>query len=77
MVRGGTILQGVDPELEPRRTPKTPQPVAVDTSQHDLVLLLLRNGYPTDLEPESPLDLALRRRPWEFLELLLEWGALQ
>ena len=74
-IKAGRPLQGVDPELEPWRTPTTPLAVAIDTNQHDLALLLLCNGYRTDLEPESPLDLALRRRSWGFLELLLEWGA--
>ncbi len=40
-----------------------------------LALLLLCNGYDPNLEPSSPLDLALRARRWDLLDLLLEWGA--
>ncbi len=41
----------------------------------DLVLLLLCNGYRTDLELENPIARALRLRSRELLDLLLEWGA--
>jgi hypothetical protein len=37
--------------------------------------VLLCNGYDPNLEPGSPLDLALRARRWDLLDLLLEWGA--
>jgi len=49
--------------------------VAVESGQYDLVFLLLCNGYRTDLDPHSPLDLALRQRAWDYVELLLAWGA--
>ena len=49
--------------------------MAIESGQHDLTLLLLCNGYRAELEPQSPLNLALRRRSWDFVDLLLEWGA--
>lgn len=49
--------------------------IALDEGNHALVLLLLCNGYDPNLEPRSPLDLALRARRWDLLDLLLEWGA--
>jgi len=57
------------------RHPKTALVVAVESGQYDLALLLLCNGYRPDLEPQSVLNLALERRAWDFLELLLAWGA--
>jgi hypothetical protein len=53
----------------------TPLSVAIESRQYDLAFLLLCNGYRTDLEPQSPLNLALRKRGWDYLDLLLEWGA--
>lgn len=49
--------------------------VALDRKNHALVLLLLCNGYDPNLEANSPLDLALRSRRWDLVDLLLEWGA--
>jgi len=49
--------------------------VALETGQHSLALLLLRNGYRLDLERHNPLDLALKKRRWDLFDLLLEWGA--
>jgi len=49
--------------------------VALEDGNQALVLLLLCNGYDPNLEPRCPLDLALRSRRWDLLDLLLEWGA--
>ncbi|MGV8041494.1 MAG: hypothetical protein AB2L07_16010 [Thermoanaerobaculaceae bacterium] len=49
--------------------------MAIESRQYDLAFLLLCNGYQTDLDPHSPLDLALRERAWDYVELLLAWGA--
>lgn len=49
--------------------------IALDWENHALVLLLLCNGYDPDLERRCPLDLALRARRWDLVDLLLEWGA--
>jgi hypothetical protein len=52
----------------------SPLAVAMESKQHDLVLLLLCNGYQTELELENPLGRALRLRSRELLELFLTWG---
>lgn len=49
--------------------------MAIESGQFDLAFLLLCNGYRTDLDPHSPLNLALRERAWDYVELLLAWGA--
>lgn len=49
--------------------------IALDRQDHSLILLLLANGYDLDLEPECPIDKALRLRRRDLLDLLLEWGA--
>jgi hypothetical protein len=49
--------------------------IALGSQNHALVLLLLCNGYDPNLEADCPLDLALRARRWDLLDLLLEWGA--
>jgi hypothetical protein len=49
--------------------------IALEDRSHALVLLLLCNGYDPNLESCCPLDLALRARRWDLLDLLLEWGA--
>jgi hypothetical protein len=73
------IQQGKPLQLDPVATPKGRQPtsalrIALETGQHSLALLLLRNGYRLELEPSS-LDIALKSRRWDLFELLLEWGA--
>jgi ankyrin repeat protein len=49
--------------------------IALEARNQALVLLLLCNGYDPNLEPDSPLDLALRTRRSDLLDLLLKWGA--
>jgi hypothetical protein len=49
--------------------------IALEARNHALVLLLLCNGYDPNIEPGCPLDLALRARRWDLLDMLLEWGA--
>src|SRR5262249_31251426 len=34
-------------------------------------MLLLRNGYDPNIEPRSPLEIALRSRRWDLLDMLL------
>ena len=55
--------------------PRTALQVALETGQHSLASLLLKNGYRLELERYAPLDLALRSRRWDLFDLLLEWGA--
>lgn len=49
--------------------------IGLQAQNQALVLLLLCNGYDLELERACPLDLALRVRRWDLVELLLEWGA--
>ena len=49
--------------------------ISLEGRNHTLVLLLLCNGVDPNLERSSPLDLALRARRTDLLELLLDWGA--
>lgn len=49
--------------------------VALETSQLDLALLLLCNGFPPDPEGGSLLDVAVAQRKLAFVDLLLNWGA--
>lgn len=49
--------------------------IALESHQFGLTFLLLCNGYRTDLEPHSPLDIALQQRNSEVVDLLLAWGA--
>jgi len=57
-----------------RRLPSALE-IALEAGNHALTLLLLCNGYDPNLERDSPLDLALRARRWDLLDLLLDWGA--
>lgn len=54
---------------------KTALQIALETGQHSLAFLLLSSGYRLELERVAPLDLALRGRRWDLVDLLLEWGA--
>lgn len=57
-----------------RRSPTSPLQVAIWSRGYDAVLLLLCNGYRTELERRSPLTEALRARRLDLVRLLLEWG---
>lgn len=49
--------------------------IAVETSQWDLLRLLLCNGYQIARDSARPLEHALRARQGSVVDLLLEWGA--
>jgi hypothetical protein len=49
--------------------------IVIEAGNHSLALLLLSNGLDPNLSPDSPLDIALRSRRWDLVDLLLEWGA--
>jgi hypothetical protein len=49
--------------------------IALEDRNHSLVLLLLCNGYAPNLEPRCQLDLAIRSRRWDLVDMLLKWGA--
>jgi len=71
----GKPLQ-LTPEALPKGArPKTALQIALETGQHSLATLLLRNGYRLVFERYAPLDLALRSRRWDLFDLLLDWGA--
>ncbi len=74
------ISEGRPLQLAPNAIPKgrrlkTALQIALETGQHSLALLLLSSGYRLELERVAPLDLALRGRRWDLVDLLLEWGA--
>ena len=74
-IRGGRPLQvkhGVT--IKGRRLTSALE-IALESRNYALVLLLLCNGYDLNIEPACPLDLALRARRWDLLDMLLEWGA--
>ncbi len=49
--------------------------ISLESGNHSLTLLLLLSGFDPNLELESPLNIALRTRRWDLLNLLLEWQA--
>src|SRR5688572_2480395 len=67
----GRPLQAARYYVKGRRQFDSPLAIAMESKQHDLVLLLLCNGYRTELELENPVARALRLRSRELLELLL------
>jgi len=74
-IEAGRPLQtkaGVSPKS---RRPTSALEIALEKESHSLVHLLLCNGYDPNLEPHCPLDLALRARRWDLIDLLLDWGA--
>jgi len=74
-IRVGRLLQ-LRREAVPRgRGIDTAREIALETGQYALAHLLLCNGYQLDLEPRSPLDLAMERRRWDLVDLPFEWGA--
>ena len=60
--------------IDRRRRFRTALEIAFDRQDHALLLLLLANGYDLAAEPECPLDVALRSRRKDLLDLLLDWG---
>jgi hypothetical protein len=49
--------------------------IAIKDGNHSLCQLLLCNGYRLEIEPEPPLNLALRTRRWNLVDMLLAWEA--
>lgn len=73
-VAEGKALQ-LAPEAVPKgRRPRTALQIALETGQHSLVSLLLKNGYRLEFERYAPLDLALHARRWDLFDLLLDLG---
>ncbi len=63
------------PPGDPRKTPLSPLCAAIDTGQYDVVVLLLCNGYDTELEEVCPFSAALSVRRYDIVDLLLAWGS--
>ena len=74
-IRAGRPLQLAAGSPAERRRHRSALEIALDRQDHSLILLLVANGYDLALEPECPLDKALRLRRGDLLDLLLEWGA--
>jgi hypothetical protein len=74
-IREGRPIQAIDYRSGARsHLLHSPLRVAIETRQYDLARLLLCNGFLPDSEPESLLDLVVRSRAKDFLELLFAWG---
>src|SRR5688572_4959637 len=74
-VQAGRPLQVICQKNAGGRRPTSALEIALENENHALVLLLLCNGYDPNLEHESPLNLALRARRWDLVDMLLHWGA--
>jgi hypothetical protein len=74
-IQAGRPLQAAQGIPAQQRRVASALEIALEAENHALVLLLLCNGYDPNLESSCPLDLALRARRWDLLDLLLEWGA--
>lgn len=73
-IQEGRPIQARSYRLE-KRSASTPMSAAIESRQHDLVLLFLCNGYDPNADPICHLDTALRLRAWDIVDLLLDWGA--
>jgi hypothetical protein len=74
-IQAGKPLQLAFRDVPSYQQIETPLVLALESHQFGLTLLLLCNGYRTDLEPHSPLDIALQDRAGDYVDLLLAWGA--
>jgi hypothetical protein len=73
-IRAGKPVQARSYRLE-KRSVDSPLTAALESRQHDVVLLLLCNGYDPNADPRCHLDTALDLRAWDTVDLLLAWGA--
>ncbi len=62
-------------EVNVHNTYKSALGIALETGQHSLTLLLLRNGYDPNQEHTSPFDIAIRKRRKDLVDLLFEFQA--
>ena len=74
-IQAGRPLQLAEGTTVRRRRATSALEITLVGGNQALVLLLLCNGYDPNLESRCPLDLALRSRRWDLLDLLLELGA--
>lgn len=74
-IQTGRPLQLAEGTPPPKGRWSSALEIALEAGNQALTLLLLCNGYGPNLECSSPLDLALRARRFDLLDLLLAWGA--
>jgi hypothetical protein len=74
-IQAGRPLQAISGGTAGQRRVASALEIALQAGNQSLVFLLLCNGYDRNLEVDSPLDLTLRARRWDLLDMLLEWGA--
>ena len=77
-IQSGRPIQALTYKRPGRSPVVSPLRTAFRKKHHDLVLLLLCNGYRLSLEADtwrSVLDEALEARAYDILEMLLTWGA--
>jgi hypothetical protein len=74
-IQAGRPLQIAERSRRNGRRPDTALGIAMERDNHALVYVLLVNGVDPNLEEDCPLSVAMEGRQWEFVDLLLEWGA--
>lgn len=74
-IREGRPVQAPAHLYQTGRRRSTALELALESGDHALTLLLLCNGYDPNLEPGCALDIPLRSRRLDLLDLLLAWGA--
>ena len=74
-IRAGNPLQLDPAAVSKGRRIRSALEIGLKAGNHSLCQLLLCNGYRIDVEPDSPLNLALQARRWDLVDLLLSWGA--
>lgn len=74
-IQAGKPLQLAFRDVPSYQQIETPLVIVLESHQFGLTLLLLCNGDRMDLEPHSPLNLALRDGASDYVDLLLAWGA--
>src|SRR5688500_5829045 len=72
-ISAGRSLQVAEPSAKGRVT--SALQIAREAGNQALMLLLLANGYDPNREIYCPLDVALRGRRPDLVDLLLDWGA--
>ncbi len=73
-IAAGRPLQLEVGTRQPRHHPSSALAVALESGNQALVLVLLANDFDPNSEQYSPLDLALRARRRDLLDLLLDWS---
>ena len=74
ILAGKPLQMAEDSPPAQRSGPVSALEIALEDGNQALTLLLLCNGYDSNLEYQCPLDRALSSRRWDLLDMLLEWG---